>query len=61
MNKPIDLIRIEEEVLSPEKYLSLNEKERANVSCTKVIPARLGTADFGKIHVFYRTPTYKIA
>lgn len=61
MNTLIDLIKVEEESLSPESYLNLNEKEKANISFTKIIPARIGKSDFGKIHVVYRNPTYKKA
>jgi hypothetical protein len=61
MNKTINLTKIEEETLSPEMYLGLNPKDRANIASTKIIPARLGKADFGKIRVTYKTPTYKIS
>ena len=54
----ISLLKVEEETLSPEKYLNLNEKDRLNIACTKIIPPRLGKFDFGKIRVTYRTPVY---
>lgn len=58
MNSLINLIKVEEENLSPQSYLDLNEKEKANIAFTTIIPARVGKSDFGKIHVVYRTPTY---
>lgn len=61
MADEIVMVKIESENLSPEKYLQLDERERANITSAKVVPARLGKSDFGKIHVTYRTPTYKTA
>jgi hypothetical protein len=57
----IDLVKVDEENLSPENYLKLDERERANIISTKIIPSRLGKSDFGQIRVVYRTPTYKAA
>ena len=59
MKRVIQVNRIEREVLSPEKYLNLNTKEKSNISYSEIIPASLGKADFGKIMVHYRTPVYK--
>ncbi len=58
-NSPIDLIKINEESLSPEAYLKLSAKEKMNIDSTKIMPAQLGKADFGQIHVIYKTPTYR--
>jgi hypothetical protein len=59
MKRIIQVSRVEKEVLSPEKYLNLNKKEKSNISFSEIIPARLGKSDFGKIMVHYRTPIYK--
>ena len=59
MKRPILLKRVEKEALSPEKFLSLNQRDKLNISFAEIIPARLGKADFGKILVHYRTPIYK--
>ena len=59
INAPIDLIKINEENLSPEAYLNLSVREKMNIASMKIVPARLGKADFGRIQVTYKTPTYK--
>ena len=59
MKRPILLKIVEKEALSPEKFLSLNQRDKLNISFAEIIPARLGKADFGKILVHYRTPIYK--
>ncbi len=59
MKRTIQVKRVEQEVLSPEKFLNLNQKEKSNISYSEIVPARLGKADFGKIRVRYRTPVYR--
>lgn len=61
MKKVINLIKVEEETFSPETYLELNQRDKANIASIRIIPAELGKSDFGKIHIIYKTPTYKIA
>ncbi|CAN5325784.1 hypothetical protein BH10PSE19_BH10PSE19_02150 [soil metagenome] len=46
--------------LSPERYLNLNERERANIESTKIIPAVLGEKGFGKIQVTYKSPVFEL-
>jgi hypothetical protein len=59
MKNVIQMNRIEKEVLTPEKFLNLNEKDKANISYSEIIPPRLGHSDFGKIKVHYKLPLYK--
>jgi len=61
MSTAIELIKVDEENLTPEKYLNLDERERANIVSTKIIPAQLGKSDFGQIRVVYRNQMYKAA
>lgn len=59
MSNYIALDRVEEEYLSPEKFLALNDKEKSNILCSKIIPPKLGSNNFGGIKVIYRNPIYK--
>lgn len=59
MNAQLDLSKMYEESLSPEEYLNLSDKERRNIASTKIVPARLGKAGFGRIQVTYKMPTYR--
>lgn len=59
MKQAIYLNRVEKEILSPEKFLNLNQKEKSNIYFSEIVPARLGKPDFGKIMVHYKNPIYK--
>lgn len=59
MKKIFQAQKVDMEVLSPEKYLSLKAKDKSNISHTEIIPSSLGKNDFGKIKVHYKTPIYK--
>lgn len=61
LREPIDIKSMTTEILSPEKYLTLSAKERANIFQAKIVPPVLGSEDFGKIQVDYKTPVYKIS
>lgn len=60
MINPIEMMGKKAELMSPESYLSLNEREKANIIQTNIVPCKLGSRDFGKIQVVYRLPVYKI-
>jgi hypothetical protein len=47
------------EALTAEEYLNLTDNEKKNIEGTVIMPGKLGTRDFGKIKVFYKTPLYK--
>lgn len=52
---------LNEENLSPEEYLSLSKEEKANICSSNIIPATFESdKDFGKIHVIYKAPVYKV-
>lgn len=62
MNKKSNTIylhKVTKESLSPGQFINLNEKEKANISFTEVVPPRLGQKNFGKITVHYKNPVYK--
>ena len=45
-------------LLSAAQFLSLSEKQRAEILSTKPIPARLGSNSFGCIEVTYKMGHY---
>jgi len=59
----IETFKIDTENLSIERFMSLTEKEKENISSVKIIPPKLVDIgfddDFGKIQVKYKIPTYK--
>ncbi len=59
----IETLKFDTEDLSIEQFMSLTEKEKDNIRSVKIIPPKLKDIDFdddfGKIHVKYKTPTYK--
>jgi uncharacterized protein (DUF58 family) len=60
MNKSLNtLIQINEEILTPEAFLNLSDKEKSNISHTEIVAPRGGRHDFGKIKVHYRNPKYR--
>lgn len=59
MSNYISMNKIEEELLSPEKFLNLNEKEKMNIISSRIIPPKLGDKGYGKIKVIYRNPIYR--
>jgi len=61
LREPIDLKFMTTEILSSEKYLALSAKERANIFRVRIVAPVLGSEDFGKIRVDYKTPVYKIS
>ena len=58
MRLPIELDKFQEEILSPEKFLNLNDAERANIEYSEIIPPKIGSKDFGFIKVQYKSPVY---
>lgn len=58
MNKIFDMIYSNREYLSAAKFLSLSEKERANILSSRPVPAPLGSSSFGCIEVTYKTGRY---
>jgi len=53
-----DMNDLYEEILTPDKFLSLGEKDKLNISYSEIIPARLGESTLGRIRVHYKTPRY---
>ena len=56
----IDMIRIDKESLNAEEYLELRKKDPSSIKSTRIIPARLGDNDFGKIEVTYKSAKYVV-
>jgi len=61
----IEVLKLDTEVLEIEQFMSLTEKEKANICSIKIVPPRLVDFDFdfdggfGQIKVKYKVPTYK--
>lgn len=56
----IDMVRVDKELLNAEDYLKLREKDPGSIRSIRIVPARLGEADFGKIEVTYRSAKYVV-
>ena len=54
----IDMVRVDKELLTPEEYLKLREKDSISIKQTRIVPARLGDNGFGKIEVTYKSARY---
>jgi hypothetical protein len=61
MKRAIQAITFDTEIISPEEYINLSEKEKENVKSATIIPPSLGDKEFGKIQITYKIPTYRIA
>jgi len=49
-----------EVLLSPQEYLALTERVRANCRQVRIIPPRLGEPGFGHFLLITRTPIYEV-
>lgn len=58
MKQPIELNKFQEDILSSERFLKLNEQEMSNISYTEIVPPKLGKRDFGGIKVYYKNPVF---
>lgn len=56
----LEAVQIASEDLSPREYLDLSPSAKANIVDTRIVPTQLGSSEFGKIHVNYRDPIYKV-
>lgn len=50
---------IQEEILTPDKYLKLTKSERASIREIQIIPPKVGTPNFGKIRVKYKNIIFR--
>lgn len=50
---------VKEEDVSPEEFLRMDEHEKANIKESRIIPPKLGSNGWGKIHISYNFPVYK--
>lgn len=59
----IDMLKLDTEELSIEKFASLTKQQKQNIRVVGIIPPRLGGTeldnDFGRIKVEYKMPVYK--
>ncbi len=56
----IDMVRIDKELLNAEDYLKLMQDDPGAIKRTRIVPARLGEAGFGKIEVTYKAAKYVV-
>lgn len=56
----IDMVRVDKELLNADEYLKLRKENPSSIKGTRIVPARLGDKDFGKIEVTYKTAKYVI-
>lgn len=56
--KYIELRPLHSEIVTPERYVQIFERERDNIESVKVIPGTLGSKDFGKFYVQRKRPVY---
>ncbi len=57
----LEALPFRREILSPEQYLDLSERERENILSSRPIPAGLDPdLEFGGIEVVWRDPVYRI-
>lgn len=48
------------EKISPEEYLKLKDKDKANIADSRIVPPSLeNPKDFGSFEVIYNTSSYK--
>jgi len=51
---------VSEELVTPQQYIDLTDKERARIKSASIVPPRLGDKHFGKILLQYKSATYKV-
>lgn len=56
--RDLDLISMLREFVTPVRYLEILRSEGDSIKSVKIIPARLGGNDFGKLLVEFKTPKY---
>ena len=49
-----------EETLSPEEFLRIYRTKKSSIKSSEIVYSKLGSADFGKIKVHYKTPIYEM-
>lgn len=59
--KTIKLEPIYSEVVSPRRFLDIYQEEQDNIESVRVLPARVGSRDFGSILVRRKSPVYASA
>lgn len=59
----IETLKLDTEALDIEQFMSLTEKEKANIDSIEIVPPQLVDFnlddDFGKIKIKYKVPTYE--
>lgn len=56
----IEMLKVDTEVLSIERYMDMTEADRHNVKSVRIIPPSFDGDDFGAVSVQYKTPTYQM-
>jgi hypothetical protein len=52
--------KVEEEVISVERYLKLTPEERADMASYEVVPPTIGGNGFGGFRVRWKTPKFRV-
>lgn len=60
LNKHYEAKAFIEATLTPAQFLALSDKEKENIKSTQVIPAKLGSNNFGMIKIVRKTPVYSV-
>ena len=57
----IAMNRIDTDLLSIEKYMTLSNEDKRNIQSIKIIAPTLEGKDFGKVAVRYKIPRYQMS
>ena len=60
MERVIDMVRVDKEILTPEEYLKLKETKPATIKSTRIVPCSFGKDGFGSIEVTYHAARYMV-
>lgn len=58
--RELDLYPVYTEVLSPERFVEVYAVQQNQIRSARVLAPQLGDADFGKILVTWKSPTYSV-
>ncbi len=56
----MDARPVREEVLSPMRFASLTESDKAEIKSATIVPPRLGSKGFGGVLVEYKLTKYRV-